>query len=399
MNVLIVAEYLDNIQNPKSYNSRFLNVADRLVDRGHTVRIVTTDFIHSSKKHVKNVSFYKNCELTALHEPGYSKNVSIKRFYSHWKLSRNLKKWLKTIERPDVIYCAVPSLDFAYQATLFAKKNNIKFVIDIQDLWPEAFEMVVRIPVISKLVFFPFRRKANFIYKAADRIVAVSQTYVERALIVNNVNTTGVAVFLGTDLDRFDSYKSVPPFISKGENELWLGYVGTLGHSYDLKNVIDALVHLRDKPYYDRVLFIVAGDGPLRSKFEEYANSKGAPVLFTGMLEYPQMVSTLCECDVVVNPIKSNSAGSIINKHGDYAAAGVPVLNTQESKEYRSLVEDYVMGLNCKCENAEDISQKLNFLFENQEKRLEMGKNARKCAVERFDRARTYIRIIEAIEG
>lgn len=399
INVLIVAEYLGNIQNPETYNSRFLTVADRLVEKGHTVGIVTSDFIHSSKRHVSGVTSYKQCELTALHEPGYPKNVSLKRFYSHWVLSRNLKKWFKTIGRPDVIYCAVPSLDFAYQAALYAKRNGIKFVLDIQDLWPEAFEMVLHIPVVTTLAFAPLCFRANAIYRAADRIVAVSETYSDRALRVNHKCESGTVVFLGTELSRFDSFRAMPPAIEKQEGELRIGYIGTLGHSYDLKTVMDAMVLLRDKPYYDRIRFIVAGDGPLRPEFEEYAASKKVAVEFTGMLPYPQMVATLCTCDVAVNPIKKASAGSIINKHGDYAAAGIPVLNTQECDEYRRLVDQYAMGLNCDCENAEDVAEKLTILLESAEKCIDMGRNARRCAEACFDRAHSYSKIIEAIEN
>ena len=398
MNVLIVAEYLDNIENPKTYNSRFLTVADRLVQSGHNVHIVTTDFIHSAKRHVKGAVSYKNCALTTLHEPGYVKNVSLKRFYSHWVLSRNLKKWLKTIDRPDVIYCAVPSLDFAYQAARYANRNGIKFVLDIQDLWPEAFEMVLNIPVVTALAFAPLRCKANAIYRAADRIVAVSQTYVDRAMKVNSVCTKGTVVFLGTDLSQFDNHRSIQPAIEKSEGEIRLGYIGTLGHSYDLKTVMDAMALLRDKPYYDRIHFVVAGDGPLRPVFQEYAASKQIAVTFTGMLPYPQMVATLCTCDIAINPIVPGAAQSIINKHGDYAASGIPVVNSQECFEYRKLVNEWHMGLNCDCGDPYDMASKLDQLIEDNDLRAEMGKGARCCAEACFDRAHSYAKIIEAIE-
>ena len=398
MNVLIAAEYLDNIQNPESYNSRFLTIADRLIEQGHIVRIVTTDFIHSAKQHVNGITSYKTCELKTLHEPGYQKNVSLKRFYSHWVLSRNLKKWFRETARPDVIYCAVPSLDFAYQAARYAKKHCVKFIVDIQDLWPEAFEMVLNIPVVSKLIFAPLRRKANAIYRMADQLVAVSKTYIDRAKSVNEA-AEALTVFLGTDLERFDSCKKFPPAIQKESDEIRLGYIGTLGHSYDLKTVMDAMDLLRDKPYYDQIRLIVIGDGPLRSSFAEYAAAKNVNVLFSGMLPYPQMVATLCTCDIAINPIAKGAAQSIINKHGDYAAAGIPVVSSQECPEYRSLVETWTMGINCACADPRDMADALSRLIEDETLRGEMGENARRCAETCFDRAHTYSKIMEAIES
>ncbi len=397
--VLIVAEYLDDIQKPDSYNSRFFAIADRLVARGHTVCIVTTDFIHSAKRHVSGVTAYKTCELKTLHEPGYRKNVSLKRFYSHWMLAKNLKRWLQTIEKPDVIYCAIPSLDFAHQAAKYAKKNRIKFVLDIQDLWPEAFEMVFHIPVITKLVFAPLRSKANAIYRMADRIVAVSKTYESRAQRVRKRPCTASTVFLGTDLVRFDDGRKERPALEKKPGEIWLGYIGTLGHSYDLKSVINALDCMRDKSYYNQIRFVVMGDGPLRSVFEDYAAEKCVNVSFLGKLPYSQMVATLCACDIAVNPITKGAAQSIINKHGDYASAGIPIVSSQECSEYRLLVETWNMGINCACADPRDMADALSRLIEDETLRGEMGKNARRCAEECFDRQMTYPRIVETIES
>jgi glycosyltransferase involved in cell wall biosynthesis len=397
MNVMIVAEFLDDIQNPAAYNSRFLEVADLLAAQGHEVQFVTTDFIHSAKRHVSGVTSFQGHKLTALHEPGYRKNIGPGRFLSHYVLSKRLKKWLKGQKKPDVIYCAVPSLDFAYEAARYARKNHIKFVVDIQDLWPEAFALVLNIPVVTKLLFSPLHLRANRIYRTADRILAVSRTYVDRALQVNEKCSSGSAVYLGTHVDRFDRYRAEAAPLEKSEGEIWLGYVGTLGYSYDLKTVMDAMALLKQEPEAAGLRLIVAGDGPLRQEFESYAAQKQVAATFTGKLPYAQMVPLLCRCDIAVNPIKRRSAGSIINKHGDYAAAGLPVLNSQESAEYRRLVQEQCMGLNCNCQDSRDMADKLLELLRNPQLRRAMGENARSCALEKFHRGNTYQTIVSAI--
>ena len=40
-------------------------------------------------------------------------------------------------------------------------------------------------------------------------------------------------------------------------------------------------------------------------------------------MSYEDMVQTLVQCDIAVNPIIKGAAQSIINKVGDYAAAGL----------------------------------------------------------------------------
>jgi len=110
------------------------------------------------------------------------------------------------------------------------------------------------------------------------------------------------------------------------------------------------------------------------------------------------MVRRLCRCDIAVNPIVKNSAASIINKHADYAAAGLPVINTQKSKEYRRLLERYQAGLNCKPEDAADLAGKLAYLIRNKDARIQMGENHKKLAVEKFDRKKTYQKAVALLK-
>jgi len=312
-------------------------------------------------------------------------------------MSCNLKKYLQKRKKPDIIYCSVPSLDVAATAARYAKENNVKFVIDIQDLWPEAFKMVFNIPVISNLIFYPMKKKADYIYKSADELIAVSETYLSRALEVNKNVKEGKAVFLGIELDKFDEAFLNNKYKEKTDNEVWIAYAGTLGHSYDLTSVFDALEILKNKGI-ENIRFLVMGDGPLKQRFIKYSKEKNVNAIFTGRLQYAEMVGMLGVCDIAVNPISKGAAQSIINKHGDYAAAGLPVINTQECVEYRNLVDEYKMGLNCNNNDAVDLANKIMVLLSDCELRKKMGKNSRKLAEDKFDRKNTYSLLLKLIK-
>ncbi|TSI11331.1 glycosyltransferase family 4 protein [Lysinibacillus sp. BW-2-10] len=395
--LLIIANYT---QAPGEDNvNRFNYIAQNMNNDHLEIEIVTSSFSHTLKKQ-RDVSEEQRkrarYKYTMLYEPGYKKNVSLKRIYSHFILGKRLKKYLKIRKKPDIIYCAVPSLELAKVAAKYAKKNNIKFIIDIQDLWPEAFKMVVKSHFLRKMLFYLFEKKANYIYSAANDVIAVSQTYLDRVTKVNNRSNNHFCVFLGTELMYFDKLAQENKITVKPKDEVWLGYIGTLGHSYDIKLVIDALKIIEDSGYSDRKYkFIVMGDGPLRQEFEEYGEALGEKLIFTGSLNYGEMIGMLKACDIAVNPITKGSVASIINKHCDYAAAGLPIINTQESIEYRNLVDDYEMGYNCL--TSKDVANKLIVLFENPILREKMGKNSRKLAEEKFDRSHTYKNIFKLL--
>lgn len=392
--IVIVANFVAELQGRD--NNRFSYLANLLSETA-TVELITSNFHHGSKS--KRTGDFNRWpfRITLLEEPGYTKNISLRRIYSHMVFGRSVSKYLQGRKQPDLIYCAVPSLHAAKAAADYAKKHHIRFIVDIQDLWPEAFKMALRVPVVSDLLFAPSTRKANAIYAQADEIVAVSRTYCRRAEQVNTKGAPSHTVFLGTRLADFDAFvKQSELSRNKPADGLWLAYCGTLGSSYDLPCVFDALTLVKSRGLTPPK-FIVMGDGPRKAEFEAYAKEKGLDVLFTGRLPYRDMCGLLCACDITVNPIVKDAAQSIINKHADYAACGLPVLNTQEAQEYRDLVDEYEMGFNCETGNAADLADKLMCLMTDPALRSQMGKQARRCAEERFDREYSYRELVHIV--
>ncbi len=387
MDIVIISEFGETFA--RDDNDRFVYLAGMLAEE-HDVELVTSSFRHSVKEQRTEPGDSWPFAVTFLHEPGYPRNICLQRFRSHRSWGRNVLAYLQKRKKPDVICCAVPSLTGPRRVAKYCEAQGIRFVIDVQDLWPEAFRMALDIPVISSLAFAPFTGLANGIYRRADAVCAVSESYRERALRVNRKTTAGCAVFLGADVAAFDRYAAEHPTERK-DGEILLGYAGTMGTSYDLPVVFDAMRRL-NRP---ELRLAAVGDGPLMQAFRKQA--EGLNVTFTGRLPYEEMCGVLKSCDIVVNPIVGTSAATIINKHGDYAASGKPVLNTQNSDEYRALVEEYRMGFNCRNGDAADLAEKLEKLMDDPGLREEMGRNARRCAKEKFDRARTYRKLTEVI--
>lgn len=395
--IVIVDHFSQTPQEPG--NNRFIYLAKMLCSYGYQVEIVTTTFSHKTKqqRNLPKGLFEKlPYRYTMLPEPGYPKNVCLKRFYSHRIFGKNLTKYFKTMQKADLILIAVPSLDVGTAAAMFCKKHQIPLIVDIQDIWPEAFKLVLNIPILSDLIFLPMTLQANYFYAQADKIIAVSETYKKRGLQNNKKDRRGLCVYLGTDLSEFD--KNHKKFIvEKPKEEIWISYVGTLGHSYNIEIIIDALNQMADR-VSKKMVFQVFGDGPYFQRFQQYAKNCKIPVKFWGRMDYAEMTAYLIKSDIAVNPIVKGAAQSIINKHADYAAAGLPIINTQECKEYRSLIQKYKCGINCEVESITQVADALFKLVENEELRKTMGKRSRIMAEENFDRNHTYRSIVKEIE-
>ena len=381
-------------------SSRYRTMADVLARQEEfQVEVITSSFRHQTKeqRNIAQINLMKfPYKIVLLNEPGYKKNITLKRIYSHDAFAKNIIKYLEKRKKPDIIICSVPSLSVGSAVTRYAKKNNIKVIVDVQDLWPEAFKIAINIPVVSDLLFLPMKKQANQIYRRADKIMAVSDTYVKRAMTINKKDTEGLSLYIGTDSELVNrAIEGIE--INKPKNEFWIGYVGALGHSYDIRSIIDAIYLLKQKGI-ENVVFKIMGEGVLKEEFEKYAKQRKVKCDFMGFLEYGNMMSTLMECDIAVNPIVGESVASIINKVSDYAMAGVPVINTQNSKEYRSLIDEYQCGINCKNGDAESIASGIENMYLNEKVRKRMGKQAKILAREKFDRCMTYYKVVELIK-
>lgn len=391
MDIVIIANFCGDFS--PTDNGRF-NYLAHLLCKDNSVEIITSDFFHLKKEH-RAINPELPYKLTMIHEPGYKTNTSVSRILSHIAFGNNLIKYLKKRKKPDVVYCAVPSLTGPYKVSKYCERNDVRFIIDIQDLWPDGFVSVFKESMCLDVAMMPLKAIENAIFRRADQIVAVSNTFVQRALEVNQKCSNGLSCYLGTSIKVFDD-NCERNFIKRNGHGLRLGYCGTLGSSYDIPTVLEALRIVKEKGYAPPK-FILMGDGPCRDEFEKCAKKYGIDAEFTGLLPYDKMCGMLKSCDIVINPIHHGAAQSIINKHADYAASGLPVISTQECKEYRDLISTYQMGFSCQNESANDVAEKLIILLKDPDLRNKMGLNARRCAEEKFDRRVTYQEIIAEI--
>lgn len=398
MRVLIVAHFCD--YGKENTNNRFNFIAELLSRNGIDVELVTSSFSHRDKLQRDIDDTPLPYKMRLIYEPSYRRNISLKRLLiSHPTMARNFRKYLKSCKKPDLIYCAIPSVDLAEQAAKYAKKQGIPFVIDVQDLWPEAYRLIIKNKALYRIVTLPMKRRVDKVYTAADHIVAVSDTYAQRAMMVNKKCSKPTIVYLGTEASVFEENikENIPPYL-KSDDQFWVGYCGTLGHSYDLSTVIKSMKLLSDRGV-DNAHLVVIGSGPLENKFKEEAADLGIQCIFTGKLPYEQMCAQLAQCDIAVNPIAAGAAQSIINKHADYAIAGLPVVNTQENEEYRMLLSDYACGMNCEAGNAVQVADAISELALNEEVRRTMRVNSRRLGLDKFDRSKTYGEIVNFVQA
>ena len=383
---------------------RTMYLFDMMRSMGYDVTLVTSDFNHYAKQKRDVAKFRREfpdySDIVILPAIPYKKNVSIKRWISGRIFKNTFIKWFKqNYHNYDLVYTNMPGADTNIAMSYICKKNNIKMIVDIRDLRPEVFRVLLKKEWLYNIVTYPMKLKANKAYNTADELLAVSNEYLQRGLIANNHCRNPKAIYIGAILDKFycgiEKYSSS---IKKEDGEIWATYAGTLGSTYDLYTLLDVAKSLQDKGY-DRIKFMILGQGPESEPLKQYCKSNDiCNVIFVGFVDYEKMAAYLSKSDMTINSLKARASQSIINKVADYFAAGIPILNGSLCKEMRDLVETYKVGVNFQPENVDSLERAILHIINHPELSKEYGENARKLALEKFDRKTSYLEIIKTIE-
>ena len=365
------------LDDEKGY-TRFRSVCEFLADAGYQVDLITTTFQHWEKaqrdlEKIKNEKYKFGVKF--IYEPGYKKNIDLRRIYSHRIAAKNLTNLLEKEGDYDLLYAEIPPNDVALAAAEYAKNKGIPFVVDVNDLWPEAMRMIIDIPVISDIIFYSLLRDAEKVYRLASGVIGTSDEYRDRPFKRRNRDIPRETVYVGNELTVFDAGAAQRTAeVVKDKEEFWVSYAGTIGTSYDIRTMV------------------LAG--------EELANSrKISNVEFVGYAPYDLMAAYLKKSDILVNSFVKKAPQSIVTKIGDYLAAGKPMINTCMSPEFRAKVKNDGFGVNIIPEDVNILADMIEKLYKNEEARVKMGEKARKIAEEQFDRPKSYRKIEELIRG
>jgi glycosyltransferase involved in cell wall biosynthesis len=320
----------------------------------------------------------------------YSEHISISRvkfeinFIKHFRLLAE-----KEETKPDLIIIGEPSLFVSFNFIKYVKKHNVKFVLDVVDIWPELFKLVLPkiLQPIHKLIFLPFYLKRSWFIKKANGILSVSKAYLKIATDINDKVPSKI-VYWGVDLNSFN----VENRIENNKLTANIIYAGTLGDNYDVQSIINCAKRVQEQNL--DVHFYIAGDGNLRQfvidSIEQYNLTK---TTYLGRISPEELVSYYQKCQLALSTYSRESTVSMPIKAFDYFAAGLPLLNSL-GMDLGEMVLEHNLGLNYEPGNSNDLFDKIIYLRNNIELLKEMKLNCLEIA-KQFDESKIYKDYVE----
>jgi glycosyltransferase involved in cell wall biosynthesis len=304
---------------------------------------------------------------------------------------------LPWLPRVDLVVSTSPQF-FCGLAGLFARRaKGAPWVLEIRDLWPES---IVSVGAMRRgLIVRCLERLEVLAYLWADRIVAVTDSFVPHIASRGGDPKRIAVVKNGVDLDLFDDRgDAVDLKRALGlQGKFVAAYVGTHGMAHGLETVLEAATLLRDDP---RIAFLLVGDGAERAALlRAKADSKLPNVVMLGQQPKAAMPQIWQAADASLILLRRNDTfkSVIPSKMVEAMAMRRPVILGVEG-EARRILEEAGAGLAITPESATELAAAVVRLAGDTTLARRLGERGRAHVEAQFDRrvlAKQYLEILE----
>ena len=298
----------------------------------------------------------------------------------------------------DAIYASSTPLTVGIPAMVIKWLKHIPFVFEVRDQWPE-------IPIELGIITNRFLIKIllwleKTIYKNCSSIVALSPGQADgiRAVLTEEKPITVIPNSCDTDVFKPDIDGSTVRQRKGWENKLVLLHTGAMGKVNGLDFVIEAAERLKDN---SDIMFVLIGDGNqklfLEGRIKKLGLSNVEILSPVPKEELPEFYAAADMGLVIIGNfpiIEHNSA----NKFFDSLSAGKPVLLNYSGWQ-REILEENEAGFGCTLCNLDEFVEKVLYLNSHRQQAEQMGQNARRVAVEKFDRDELAKQALESISS
>ncbi len=290
----------------------------------------------------------------------------------------------------DLIYATSTPLTVGVIAFVLKKIKGWKYIFEVRDLWPE---FPIQIGAIKNtLVIKILRWIERKIYEESCHVVALSPGMAEG---VYKCGIPKEKVSVIPNMSKCDLF--CPREIAMSQYEKYgidgskfnVLHAGHMGVANGVEYIINTANVLREKYGDNSICFVFAGSGSQERAMKEMTREKGlANVRFIGGFNTAGISEVMNLCDMSIVSFKNlpilytNSP----NKLFDSLSAGLPTI-VNSAGWTKDIVEDGHCGFYVDPERPEDMAEKLMAIKDNKEELHKMSENARRIAVEQYDKS------------
>ncbi|WP_225035058.1 glycosyltransferase [Winogradskyella sp. SM1960] len=335
---------------------RHPNLANYLIEKGYEVHYITSTINHASKElftatDLKNGQEQVSYPIHFIDVGLYKTNISPKRFFWNIKFAYKVYKYLKKIVRKeDIVLFPSRPPELPFVGKLLKKKYSIKLVLDIEDIWPDAFLINNR---IIKSTFYSYCNALNSrSVPAFDSVVHVSPSFTKW---FQRYAPERTSIFTPLGITCLEDNTEGKKFYASEPKQFKLFYGGTLTLQFDIMPVLKAMQ--KSKLNFSITLAGDNGSGERAKMVKEFIELNNIDHRNLGLLNKKDFIKQLGNSDIAILPMIS---GGLPKKFFDALGSYKPILCLGEGGAYQE-VKKYDLGWTTSFKD-EDVLNVLNMI-------------------------------------
>lgn len=366
-------------------------------------------FFSSTFDHVKKVNRFKNdkviqlnnnLEIHLLKTIPYKKNISVMRIVSNFFLGLRLITYLKKQKKkPDLIFSAFPPIETSAVCLFYGKKNNIKTIIDVRDLWPIVFTEGYNkfLKKILKIFIIPFELLTKYIFSNTSSLMSISYRMLkwsqEYSVRKNCLNDQFIPFsYVDASNIQIKENNKINNLKKNILNKFNITLIGNVTTTLQFQTIYDSL-KLFNK--HKDIQFVICGAGDYleetKKKCKNFNN-----IIFTDWLNQEEIRFVLRNSKLGIIPYRNdiNLSTAMPNKFSEYLSFGLPIL-TCLIGSVSEIVEQEKIGEIYKNLDSNDLYNKTIKLYENREIIEKYSLNSKKLFLSNFEENKNHQKIYD----
>ena len=311
--------------------------------------------------------------------------------------SKKIKKYIK--EKIDSIIVYSPPLPLAILGIKVKKRFGAKYLLNIQDIFPQnAIDLgIIKNRFLEKF----FERMEKKIYRKADKITAHSEYNRNFLIHKKNVPAKKISsIYNWIDLNLYNEIEKTGALRTRYglENKFIFLHAGIIGPAQGIDFIIKIAKEVRD---ITNICFLLVGDGSERPKLEEMVETYNLKnVLFKPFLtkhEYPLLAK---DVDVGLACLsRKNKTPVYPGKILSYMASSIPIvaLLNKESDGHR-IIQQAQCGYSLIANNSNKATKLIMKVYNEKENLEQFGLNGFNYAKANFSKKACMDKLEELIK-
>ncbi len=298
--------------------------------------------------------------------------------------------------KPQLVICANTPLNPLLNILKYCKRNNIKTIFWMQDIYAEAIKKLLnkKFYILGTLISFYFYFLEKRCEKIADQIIIISNDF-KKFLNKESLKKTHY-------IENWSAYdkinKNHKNYFKKKlnpQNKFCLIYSGTIGMKHDSEIFFNILEKLPD------ILIIVSSEGKYAEKIRSHANKKKINLKLIKWVEPKYFYSFLSMADAfLVTLNKEASEISVPSKIYSYLSVGKPIValiskNNLGAKKIIKYKSGYIISPN----NTDLLVDKIKNIIVRKNRNLKFRINKQKYLNEKENSLLNFKKIINFISN